>query len=186
MDREVFVKLNRLRLLILLTFLALTVTLAGCSYSTDKSTSSSEQVPQFSLSNLDGKNVTLNDFADKVLLVDFWATWCGPCREEIPHLNKLYSNYKSRGFEILGISMDTEGAGPVKQFVKDFEIKYPVVMGDDNVAQDFGGIMGLPTTFIVDRKRNIVKKFIGLPPNEELEKTVRQLVRDRQQQVDGD
>ena len=116
--------------------------------------------------------------ADKPVLVDFWATWCGPCREEIPHLNKLYENYRGKGLVVVGISMDAEGPEVVKQFAKELRMEYPVVMGDENVQQDFGGIVGLPTTFIIDRKGNIVKKYTGYQPAimQDMEQTIKELM----------
>jgi thiol-disulfide isomerase/thioredoxin len=152
--------------------------LAGYSLrSKPPSTALSQPAPQFSLSNLEGKQVGLTDFANKIIVVDFWATWCGPCREEIPQLNKLYEDYRGKGFEIVGISMDTDDPASIKQFTKDLRMEYTVVIGNDNVAQDFGGVMGLPTKFIIDRKGNIIKKFTGYSPSviREIEETIKQL-----------
>src|SRR5215510_6608933 len=154
---------------------ALAVGLAGYSLrSHSPSGGFSQPAPQFSLANLEGKQVSLKDFANKVIVVDFWATWCGPCREEIPHFNKLYEDYRGKGFEIVGISMDTEGPETIKKFAKDLRMEYTLVIGNDDVAQDFGGVVGLPTTFIIDRKGNIVKKYRGFQPAfmQEIEKTV--------------
>jgi thiol-disulfide isomerase/thioredoxin len=146
--------------------------LAGCSTPPRKAS----DVPQFSFTSLEGKTVAMKDFSNKVLIVDFWATWCGPCREEIPHLNELYSELKSKGLEIVGISMDTDGTDGVKDFVREFRIQYPIVMGDEKVAESFGGIIGLPTTFIIDRDGKIAKKYIGLPPADDMTKRVKDLV----------
>jgi peroxiredoxin len=156
--------------------LGLAVGLAGCTVPSN-SPGSSQPAPQFSLPNLDGEQVSLKDFANKVIVVDFWATWCGPCREEIPHFNKLYEDYRGKGFEIVGISMDTEGPETIKKFAKDLRMEYTLVIGNDDVAQDFGGVVGLPTTFIIDRKGNIVKKYRGFQPAfmQEIEKTVKEL-----------
>jgi len=171
-------KLNRLQVLILLTVLAVIVILAKYTSTSNSSVENVRPAPQFSLANLDGKNVSLKDFADKVMVVDFWATWCGPCREEIPHLNKLYENYRGKGLVVVGISMDAEGPEVVKQFAKELRMEYPVVMGDENVQQDFGGIVGLPTTFIIDRKGNIVKKYTGYQPAimQDIEQTIKELM----------
>src|SRR5438034_3812996 len=171
-------KLNRLQVLILLTVLAVIVILAKYTSTSNSSVENVRPAPQFSLANLDGKNVSLKDFADKVMVVDFWATWCGPCREEIPHLNKLYENYRGKGLVVAGISMDAEGPEVVKQFAKELRMEYPVVMGDENVQQDFGGIVGLPTTFIIDRKGNIVKKYTGYQPAimQDMEQTIKELM----------
>ncbi len=171
-------KLNRLQVLILLTVLAVIVILAKYTSTSNSSVENVRPAPQFSLANLDGKNVSLKDFADKVMVVDFWATWCGPCREEIPHLNKLYENYRGKGLVVVGISMDAEGPEVVKQFAKELRMEYPVVMGDENVQQDFGGIVGLPTTFIIDRKGNIVKKYTGYQPAimQDMEQTIKELM----------
>jgi cytochrome c biogenesis protein CcmG/thiol:disulfide interchange protein DsbE len=146
--------------------------LSGCSTPPSKAS----DVPQFSFTSLEGKTVAMKDLGNKVLIVDFWATWCGPCREEIPHLNELYSELKSKGLEIVGISMDTDGTDGVKDFAREFRIQYPIVMGDEKVAESFGGIIGLPTTFIIDRDGKIAKKYIGLPPADDMTKIVRDLV----------
>lgn len=166
---------SRFKLLPSFIALAVTVYLAGCSSSPDSGKSGGQAAPQFSFSSLEGKTVALKDLTNKVVVVDFWATWCGPCREEIPHLNKLYSELEGRGFEIVGISMDTDGT-EVKEFAKEFRIEYPIVMGSDQDTESFGGIIGLPTTFIIDRKGNIAKKYIGLPPAADLERIIKELV----------
>ena len=146
--------------------------LAGCSAPAKPAS----DVPQFSLTSLEGKTVAMKDLANKVVIIDFWATWCGPCREEIPHLNELYSELKSKGLEIVGISMDSDGTDSVKDFVREFRMQYPVVMGDEKLAESFGGLIGLPTTFIIDRSGKIAKKYIGLPPADDMTKIVKDLV----------
>ncbi|MEW5976304.1 MAG: TlpA disulfide reductase family protein [Acidobacteriota bacterium] len=155
-------------------FLALfaVAVLAGCS----TPASPASDVPQFSFSSLEGKTVAMKDLSNKVVIVDFWATWCGPCREEIPHLNELYSELKGKGLEIVGISMDTDGTDGVKDFAREFRIQYPIVMGDEKVAESFGGLIGLPTTFVIDRQGKVAKKYIGLPPAEDMRRIVKELV----------
>jgi cytochrome c biogenesis protein CcmG/thiol:disulfide interchange protein DsbE len=166
---------DRIRIALLFVILAASTLASSCSSGTGRPASGVKPVPQFTLSSLDGKTVAMKDLSNKVVVIDFWATWCGPCREEIPHLNKLYSDYKGQGLEIIGISMD-DGPEVVKEFARELRMEYPVVMGNDELADQFGGILGLPTTFIVDRKGNIVKKFVGLPPAEALNRVVRELV----------
>ena len=164
--------MQNLKMVALFTALMLMVALAGCS----TPPSPASDVPQFALTSLEGKTVAMKDLGGRVVIVDFWATWCGPCREEIPHLNELYSELKGKGLEIVGISMDSDGTDGVKDFAREFRIQYPIVMGDEKVAESFGGIMGLPTTFIIDRKGRIAKKYIGLPPAADMVKIVRDLV----------
>lgn len=164
--------MQNLKIVALFAALLVVAILAGCT--TPAKTAS--DVPQFSLTSLEGKTVAMKDLSNKVVIVDFWATWCGPCREEIPHLNELYSELKGKGLEIVGISMDTDGTDGVKDFAREFRIQYPIVMGDEKVAESFGGIMGLPTTFVIDRKGKVAKKYIGLPPAEGMRKIVKELV----------
>lgn len=133
-----------------------------------------QQAPQFALQDLDGKTVSLKDFGSKVIVVDFWATWCGPCRMEIPHLNQLYLDNKAKGLQVIGISMD-DGSDAVRQFLLKNRIDYPVVMGNDGIANDFGGVEGLPTKFIIDRSGNVVRKLVGYQVSE-LEKAIHELL----------
>lgn len=129
-----------------------------------------KQAPDFSLPRTgDGKAVKLSDYSGKVRIVNFWATWCPPCREEIPHFISMYKDLKGKGVEIIGISLDQKGDSVVAPFVKENKMNYPVVIGDQGVVSAYGGIRGIPTTFIVDRKGNIVKKFVGLPGSTEEE-----------------
>jgi thiol-disulfide isomerase/thioredoxin len=164
--------MKNLKMVVLFAALLVVAVLAGCS----TPASPASDVPQFSFSSLEGKTVAMKDLGNKVVIVDFWATWCGPCREEIPHLNQLYSELKGKGLEIVGISMDTDGTDGVKDFAREFRIQYPIVMGDDKAAESFGGIIGLPTTFIIDRNGRIAKKYIGLPPAGDMAKIVKDLV----------
>ena len=163
---------QNLRIVSLFAALLAVAALAGCSTPASRAS----DVPQFSFTSLEGKTVAMKDLGNKVVIVDFWATWCGPCREEIPHLNELYSELKGKGLEIVGISMDTDGTDGVKDFAREFRMQYPIVMGDENVAESFGGIIGLPTTFIIDRNGRIAKKYVGLPPAGAMAKIVKDLV----------
>lgn len=120
-----------------------------------------EKAPEFTLSDLDGRAVHSSEFAGQVLLLNFWATWCPPCQAEIPALEALHREYESRGFRVLGISLDESGPDEVKAFVRRFGMTYPVLMGNDEIVEAYGGIRGIPTTFLVARDGRIAKKFIG-------------------------
>ena len=136
------------------------------------------QLPDFSLRNMEGKIVQSEDFSQKILVINFWATWCPPCLKEIPHLNELYLDFRSRGVIVLGISMDQGDPDVVQQFIQRHDVKYPVVMGNSSVGDDFGGIRGLPTTFIVDQNGVIIKRFDGYRPSypKAMKRTVDQIL----------
>jgi cytochrome c biogenesis protein CcmG, thiol:disulfide interchange protein DsbE len=116
--------------------------------------------PDFSVTDLSGRKLTLADYRGKVVLLNFWATWCGPCRLEIPGFVDLQSKYRDQGLVVLGISMDEDPA-PVREFYQRYRMNYPVAMGDDALADHFGGIMGLPTTFVIQRDGHIYAKLMG-------------------------
>jgi cytochrome c biogenesis protein CcmG/thiol:disulfide interchange protein DsbE len=115
----------------------------------------------FQLKDINGKTVSLSDYKGKVVLVNFWATWCPPCRMEIPHFIELQNQYKDKGFVILGLAGDDEGAKVVKPFAEKMKMNYPVLIQDEQVADNYGGIVGIPTSFLIDTKGQIVKKYIG-------------------------
>ena len=120
------------------------------------------RVPDFSVQDLDGRTVRMSDFRGQVVLIDFWATWCGPCRMSIPHLIDLYNEYSSKGFTVLGISLDQRGPTVVRPFVATNKIPYPVVMGDQATVQKFGSVRAIPTAFLVDPEGYIVGRYEGL------------------------
>lgn len=120
-----------------------------------------ELAPDFELQDLTGEKVRLSDFAGQVRIVDFWATWCLPCRREIPHFQALYEKYQSQGVVVIGISMDMNGPEIVRKFAKEIKMTYPTVMGDKKTAQAFGDVRSIPTTFIIDQEGKIVKKYVG-------------------------
>ena len=101
--------------------------------------------PDFKLKDADGKEVHLADYRGKVVLLDFWATWCGPCRIEIPWFTELERKNKDKGFAVLGVSMDDEGWKVVKPFLTELKINYRVLLGNDEAAHDYGGLDALPT-----------------------------------------
>lgn len=116
--------------------------------------------PEFSVTTIDGKKLALSDYRGKVVLLDFWATWCTPCREEIPRFIQLQHKYGADGFQIIGISMD-DSAEPVRQFYRDFSMNYPVALGGAKLAELYGGVFGLPIAFLLDRQGHILSKHIG-------------------------
>ena len=150
--------------------------LAACQQSTAAVSSSMGKAPDFTLPDLDGKPFSLSSTAGKVVLIDFWATWCPPCRMGVPELQELYDRYKAKGLVIVGVSLDQGGAADVKPFVKQNGVTYPVVVGDQRVANLYGGIRGIPTMFVVDRQGNIVKKYVGYQSKAVLEAAVKELL----------
>ncbi len=132
--------------------------------------------PDFSLKDLDGKTVRLSDSKGKVRLVDFWATWCAPCREEIPQFKELYAQYKDRGFELIGIAMDDEGAKIVRPFVEKYQIPYTNLLGSEDVEKAFGGILGYPSAFFIDGDGKIVDSYVGGVPKRVFETRLRELL----------
>jgi cytochrome c biogenesis protein CcmG/thiol:disulfide interchange protein DsbE len=115
--------------------------------------------PDFELKDLDGVTHRLSDYRGNVVIVDFWATYCKPCKEEIPHFIELIDEYGDENLAILGISLD--GAEKAKRFMKDVKINYPVLLPEATVVKAFGGIKFIPTTFIIDPEGRIVQKYIG-------------------------
>ncbi len=116
--------------------------------------------PGFSLTDVFGHQLNLADYRGKVVLLDFWATWCGPCRMEIPGFVQLQRQYGNQGFQVIGISMD-DSVPPVLAFYKQFGMNYPVAMGEAKLGALYGGIIGLPTTFLIGRDGRIYDKVPG-------------------------
>ena len=134
------------------------------------------KMPVFELEDvLTGAPVPSSSFEGKSLLVTFWATWCPPCVQEIPNLIKLQDEYSDIGFSVVAISVDQE-KGVVQKMVNRKEINYPVMMADKSVTRDFGGVYGIPTSFLVSRKGNVVKKYSGFIPHSVLVKDLQQII----------
>lgn len=135
--------------------------------------------PDFQLKDLNGQPLSLSDSKGKVVLLDFWATWCPPCVAEIPHFKELYAQYKDKGFEIIGVSLDQEGVKVVGPFAKKNAIQYPIVIGNDQVTRSYGGIRGIPTTFLIDRKGKIAQKYVGYHDKKVFEESIVLLLAER-------
>jgi len=133
--------------------------------------------PTWKLRTVEGVEVSSTDLAGKVVVVDFWATWCPPCRAEIPGFIELQKKYGNDGLVIVGISVDQGGAGVVKKFVAENKVSYQIVLADDGVADAFGGIEGIPTTFVIDRSGKIQLKEVGFVEADEFEKRIQPLLK---------
>jgi peroxiredoxin len=134
--------------------------------------------PNWTLKDVDGKPVPWSEFKGKVVIVDFWATWCPPCRTEIPGYVALQKKYAAEGVAFIGISVDGDDSIPaVKAFVKQFNINYLILMANDTVQDAFGINQGYPTTFIIDRDGVIRNKKVGREPTPDFEKEVLAVLR---------
>lgn len=134
--------------------------------------------PDFTLPLIDGGQLRLSSYRGKVVLLDFWATWCVPCREETPHFVELQQKYGNQGLQIIGVSMD-DSLEPVRTFYKQFHMNYPVVMGTADVGGAYGGVLGLPIAFLIDREGRIYAKHIGATDAAVFEKDIATLLQTR-------
>jgi len=138
----------------------------GCSSATVKAAVKAEKdrktAPDFALKDSNGQTVHLTDYKGKVVLLDFWATWCGPCKIEIPWFMEFEQQYKDHGFAVLGVSMDEDGWSVVKPYIQNMKINYRVVLGDEQVSDLYGGLDSLPTTLLLDRQGKIASVHVGL------------------------
>jgi cytochrome c biogenesis protein CcmG/thiol:disulfide interchange protein DsbE len=132
--------------------------------------------PDFVLKDADGRTVRLSDYRGKVVLLDFWATWCDPCRYEIPWFMDMERKQKDKGFAVLGVSMDDDGWEVVKPFIARLGVNYRILVGNDETAQLYGGIDALPTTFLIDREGKIAFVHVGLGNRRDFEDGVEQLL----------
>lgn len=136
-----------------------------------------KEMPHFSLkSALDGKKVDSDQFEGKVLLITFFATWCPPCMQEIPSLIDLQNDLQDKGFSVIAISMDQGGSKTVKKVIDKTGINYPVLMADSDVTRDFGGIIGIPTSFLINQKGHVIKNYPGYVPHTVLVKDIETLI----------
>jgi cytochrome c biogenesis protein CcmG/thiol:disulfide interchange protein DsbE len=137
-----------------------------------------QHAPDFALKDADGRLVHLADYKGKVVLLDFWATWCGPCKIEIPWFQEFQRKYKDRGFEVVGVSMDDDGWKVITPFVQMKKINYRVVLGDDKTGDLYGGLEALPTTFVIDRSGRIASVHVGLAGKKDFSDAIEKLLDD--------
>ena len=130
--------------------------------------------PDFSLIDLSGRPLRLSDYRGKVVVLDFWATWCEPCKQEIPHLVDLQNKYPQR-VQVLGISMDDDEK-PVRGFQQQYKMNYPIALETSNLADQYGGVLGLPITFVIDGQGRIIKRYIGASDFSAIESEVQKLL----------
>lgn len=130
-----------------------------------------QAAPDFTLKSIDGQPVTLSSFRGKVVLLDFWATWCTPCRSEIPRFVEWQQKYRDKGLVVLGVSMD-DSSKDAANYVREMKITYPVVMGSSDVADSYGGVLGLPVNLLISRDGKILNKYVGATDLNALEKQI--------------
>ena len=125
--------------------------------------------PDFELTSLDGKRVKLSDYRGKAVLLNFWATWCSPCKVEMPWFVDLQKKYGNDGLVVLGVAMDDSDSAKIAQFASEMGVNYPVLLGTDKVSEEYGNVEFLPTSFYIDREGKFVGKGVGLLARSEIE-----------------
>jgi thiol-disulfide isomerase/thioredoxin len=138
-----------------------------------------KQAPGFTLKTLDGKTVSLSDYKGKAVLVNFWATWCGPCKLEMPWLIDLQKKYAAQGFTVLGISEDDGPAKNIADFAAKMGVNYPVLIANDQVSKAYGGIDYLPTSYYVGRDGKVVREVGGIISQNEIEADIQKILATR-------
>ena len=143
---------------------------------------SEQEAADFTLTSISGEEITLSDYRGQVVLIDFWATWCPPCRNEIPHFNELYREYKEKGLMVIGVSLDRGGSKVVANFMESTEIIYPVVIGDRETPGVYQEYLrpdergGIPFTFLLDREGKIRYSYVGYREKAVFEEDIKKLL----------
>jgi peroxiredoxin len=128
--------------------------------------------PDFELASLDGRKVKLSDYRGKAVLLNFWATWCSPCKVEMPWFVDLQNKYGNEGLVVLGVAMDDSDNAKIAQFASEMRVNYPILLGTDKVSDQYGNVQFLPTTFYIDREGRIIGKGTGLLGRGEIEENI--------------
>jgi peroxiredoxin len=131
--------------------------------------------PDFSLRAIDGNTVRLSDYKGKVIILDFFATWCPPCKQEVPDFIELQKQYGDQGFVMIGVSLSR--MGDTQGFARDFGVNYPILIADSDVATAYGPLRSIPTTYVIDKDFKIARKYIGYRPKEVFENDIRELLK---------
>ncbi|MBI5171186.1 MAG: TlpA family protein disulfide reductase [Candidatus Eisenbacteria bacterium] len=132
--------------------------------------------PAFAVKTVDGKTLKLADLRNKPVILDFWATWCGPCRASMPDLNDMQARYGTKGLTVIGMSVDETGPAPVKRFAGQLGVKFTIAMANDEVLDAYGPIRSIPTTFFINRKGEIVRRVIGRIDTETMNAYVQEIL----------
>ncbi|MGA2390975.1 MAG: TlpA disulfide reductase family protein [Candidatus Sulfotelmatobacter sp.] len=135
--------------------------------------------PDFTLQSLDGKDVRLSDLRGKAVLLNFWATWCGPCKIEMPWFVELQNQYAAQGLQIVGVAMDDASKEDIGKFAKDMGVNYPILIGKEAVGDEYGGVPALPESFLIGRDGKIVDKILGLRGKAEIEDSIKKALNTR-------
>ena len=136
----------------------------------------SRHAPSFSVRTLEGKSLRLSELKNRPLIVDFWATWCGPCKASMPHLSSMQSRYEKRGLAVIGMSVDDGGPENVRKFANKLGVKFTLAMADDEILDAYGPIRSIPTTFFINRKGDIVRRVVGYIDGETMDDYVKEIL----------
>jgi thiol-disulfide isomerase/thioredoxin len=137
---------------------------------------SARPAPAFNVRTLEGKPLRLADLKNKPVILDFWATWCGPCRASMPHLSSMQSRYEKQGLSVVGMSVDDGGPQNVKKFASQLGVKFTLAMANDEILDAYGPIRSIPTTFFINRKGDIVRRVVGYIDGETMEDYVKEIL----------
>ena len=132
--------------------------------------------PSFTVKTLEGKALRSSDLKQKPMIVDFWATWCGPCRASMPHLSAMQKRYEKQGLTVIGLSVDESGPAGVKKFASQLGVNFTLAMANDDVLDAYGPIRSIPTTFFINRKGDIVRRVVGYIDGETMEDYVKEIL----------
>jgi cytochrome c biogenesis protein CcmG/thiol:disulfide interchange protein DsbE len=185
MKKGILVSLGVAALLVLMVWADRKFPAAGRPSANAPSTASEASMPSIVMKDLNDRDVTLSQYKGQVVLVNFWATWCEPCKIEIPWMIEFQNKYRARGFTILGLSMDDEGKKVVAPFLQNerFDVdgqkaamNYPILLANDSIAEQFGGLIGLPTSMLFTRDGKKIKTIVGLVNHDDIEKAITSLL----------
>jgi len=176
--------MKKITILLLILSISLTVfaglrmnnTTTGLYQNNGEAEDMDSKAPDFTVTTINGDTITLSDYEGNVVIIDFWDTWCPPCRRGIPDFIELYKEYKDKGFVMIGLAFGRQGEKAVTEFAEEYNINYPIAIADPSLINSFGQIRSIPTAFLINQQGNIVNKYIGLRPKETFENDIKELL----------